>query len=60
MDEETRFGFETSTVREQAESEIHRENYREQVRIIKEEIRAKRDKTFWRKVFPWKITIERR
>lgn len=52
--------IEIKTAKEQAEEEIAREDFRDQVRVEKEKFRSKRARSFWRKVFPWKLTIERR
>lgn len=60
MDIKTRFGFESKTPKEQAEAEIAEENFREQVGIEKYKIRTKKNRSFWDKIWPWKITIERR
>lgn len=60
MDIETRFGFEIKTPKEQAEEELLQEDFYKQVELEKLKIKAKRNRSFWRKIFPWKITIERR
>lgn len=48
------------TPRASAEAEYRREIYRKAVEEAKEQLRAKAARPWWVKLFPWRITIERR
>lgn len=47
-------------IKKQAQAEIDVEDMVEAVKIEKEKIRARRNRSWWQKNIPWKITIERR
>lgn len=45
---------------EQARNELDREEHRAAVDRMKQHMRDEAGRPWWRRVFPWKITIERR
>lgn len=47
-------------IKKQAIHELEKEKFLEDVKREKEVIRARRNRSFWSKIFPWKLTIERR
>lgn len=50
----------TPDIISQAKKELAEERYRAAVKQEKERLRAKAARPWWAKLFPWRITIERR